>query len=75
MIVVIGLLYRYMRGSFQTTEENRRYVMQRDASASITNATELRRTGPLLLAQCPVDAFFDELRSVGARPMMLRQAE
>ena len=26
-------------------------------------------------AQCPVDALFDELRSVGARPMMLRQAD
>jgi Na+/H+ antiporter NhaD/arsenite permease-like protein len=49
LAVVIALLYRYMRKSFQTTEENRRYVMQLDASASITNPTELRRTGPVLL--------------------------
>jgi Na+/H+ antiporter NhaD/arsenite permease-like protein len=49
LVVVIGFLYRFMRHSFQTTEENRRYVMQLDASASITNATELRRTGPVLL--------------------------
>jgi Na+/H+ antiporter NhaD/arsenite permease-like protein len=49
LVIVIGLLYRYMRRSFQTTEENRRYVMQLDASASITNSTELRRTGPILL--------------------------
>jgi Na+/H+ antiporter NhaD/arsenite permease-like protein len=49
LVVVIGLLYRYMRKSFQTTVENRRYVMQLDASASITNPTELRRTGPVLL--------------------------
>ena len=26
-------------------------------------------------AQLPVEAFFDELRSVGARPMMLREAD
>jgi Na+/H+ antiporter NhaD/arsenite permease-like protein len=49
LAIVIGLLYRYMRKSFQTTAENRRYVMQLDASASITNPTELRRTGPVLL--------------------------
>jgi Na+/H+ antiporter NhaD/arsenite permease-like protein len=49
LAIVIGLLYFYMRKSFQTTEENRRYVMQLDASASITNPTELRRTGPVLL--------------------------
>jgi Na+/H+ antiporter NhaD/arsenite permease-like protein len=49
LVVVIGLLYRFMRHSFQTTEENRRYVMQLDASASITNPMELRRTGPVLL--------------------------
>ncbi len=49
LAIVIGLLYRYMRKSFQTTEENRRYVMQLDASASITNPAELRRTGPVLL--------------------------
>jgi Na+/H+ antiporter NhaD/arsenite permease-like protein len=49
LVVVIGLLYRFMRRSFQTTEENRLYVMQLDASASITNPTELRRTGPVLL--------------------------
>lgn len=49
LAIVIGLLYLYMRKSFQTTEENRRYVMRLDASASITNSTELRRTGPVLL--------------------------
>jgi len=26
-------------------------------------------------AQCPVEGFYDDLRSVGARPIMLRQAE
>ena len=49
LAIVIGLLYLYMRKSFHTTEANRRYVMQLDASASITNPTELRRTGPVLL--------------------------
>jgi Na+/H+ antiporter NhaD/arsenite permease-like protein len=56
LAIVIGLLYLYMRKSFQTTEENRRYVMQLDASASITNPTELRRTGPVLLVT--ILAFF-----------------
>jgi Na+/H+ antiporter NhaD/arsenite permease-like protein len=56
LAIVIGLLYRFMRKSFQTTEENRRYVMQLDASASITNPTELRRTGPVLLVT--ILAFF-----------------
>jgi Na+/H+ antiporter NhaD/arsenite permease-like protein len=56
LFVVIALLYRYLRGSFQTTEENRRYVMQLDASASITNRRELKRTGPVLA--CTILAFF-----------------
>jgi Na+/H+ antiporter NhaD/arsenite permease-like protein len=56
LVIVIGLLYLHMRKSFQTTEENRRYVMQLDAAASITNPSELRRTGPVLFLT--IVAFF-----------------
>jgi Na+/H+ antiporter NhaD/arsenite permease-like protein len=50
LAVVIGLLYAYYRRSLQISDENRHYVMQLDASASIRNWTELRRTGPILVA-------------------------
>ena len=56
LAVVIGLLYLYFRRSFQISDESRKYVMQLDASASIRNAKELRRTGPVLLVT--ILAFF-----------------
>src|SRR5918996_1147305 len=54
--VVIGLLYLWYRPQLQIEEQNRRYVMELDASASIRNWTELRRTGPILVAT--ILAFF-----------------
>jgi Na+/H+ antiporter NhaD/arsenite permease-like protein len=56
LALVIPLLYLYFRRSFQISEHNRRYVMELDASASISNGKELRRTGPVLLAT--ILAFF-----------------
>jgi Na+/H+ antiporter NhaD/arsenite permease-like protein len=56
LTLVIGLLYLYFRRSFQISEQNRRYVMELDASASISNRKELRRTGPVLVAT--ILAFF-----------------
>jgi len=56
LALVIPLLYLYFRRSFQISEQNRRYVMELDASASISNPKELRRTGPVLLAT--ILAFF-----------------
>ena len=56
LALVVPLLYLYFRGSFQISEQNRRYVMELDASASISNRKELRRTGPVLVAT--ILAFF-----------------
>jgi Na+/H+ antiporter NhaD/arsenite permease-like protein len=50
LAVVIPLLYLYYRSSFRIAEKNRRYVMELEAAASISNPTELRRTGPILIA-------------------------
>jgi Na+/H+ antiporter NhaD/arsenite permease-like protein len=47
-VVVTGLLYLYYRRQLQIPEENRRYVMDLDAAASISDLAELRRTGPVL---------------------------
>lgn len=47
--VVIPLLYVTLRGRLQVEERNRRAVMDLDAAASIRDATELRRTGPVLV--------------------------
>lgn len=41
-------LYLFYRRRLQVSEENRRYVMDLDAQASITDAAELRRTVPVL---------------------------
>jgi Na+/H+ antiporter NhaD/arsenite permease-like protein len=49
LALVIALLYLYFRRSFRISDESREYVMQLDASASISNAKELRRTGPVLV--------------------------
>lgn len=54
--IVIPLLYLYFRKSFQISEQNRRYVMELDPAASISDAKELRRTGPVLVAT--IVAFF-----------------
>jgi Na+/H+ antiporter NhaD/arsenite permease-like protein len=54
--VVTWLLYLYYRGQLRIASENRRYVMDLDARASISDAAELRRTGPVLVLT--VLAFF-----------------
>jgi Na+/H+ antiporter NhaD/arsenite permease-like protein len=54
--VVIGGLYLVMRSRLQIAEANRRYVMELDAGGSIRDATELRRTGPVLVLT--IVAFF-----------------
>jgi Na+/H+ antiporter NhaD/arsenite permease-like protein len=48
-VVVVALLYRIYRPQLQIEEANRRYVMQLDAAGSISDAAELRRTGPVLV--------------------------
>jgi Na+/H+ antiporter NhaD/arsenite permease-like protein len=54
--VVIGLLYLWYRPQLRIEEKNRRYVMDLDATASIRDADELRRTMPVLVAT--ILAFF-----------------
>ncbi len=54
--VVVPLLYLVFRSRLQVNEKNRRAVMGLDARASIRDAAELRRTGPVLLLT--VLAFF-----------------
>ncbi len=46
--VVVPLLYLVFRKRLQVEEGNRRAVMELDALASIRDAAELRRTGPVL---------------------------
>jgi len=53
---VIPLLYLIFRSRLQVAERNRRAIMELNARASIRDAAELRRTGPVLLAT--VLAFF-----------------
>jgi len=55
-VVVTSLLYLYYRRRLQIAEQNRRYVMELDARQSITDAAELRRTGPVLILT--IIAFF-----------------
>jgi Na+/H+ antiporter NhaD/arsenite permease-like protein len=47
--VVVTGLYLYYRSRLQIDEKNRRYVMELDAVGSISDAAELRRTGPVLV--------------------------
>ncbi|MEX2105326.1 MAG: ArsB/NhaD family transporter [Solirubrobacterales bacterium] len=54
--VVIPLLYLFFRGRLQVEEKNRAAVMGLNAAASIRDAAELRRTGPVLVLT--VLAFF-----------------
>jgi Na+/H+ antiporter NhaD/arsenite permease-like protein len=54
--VVIPLLYLVFRGRLQVEEKNRAAVMGLNAKASIRDAEELRRTGPVLILT--VLAFF-----------------
>jgi Na+/H+ antiporter NhaD/arsenite permease-like protein len=54
--VVVGLLYLWYRPRLQIEARNRRHVMDLDARASIRDAAELRRTGPVLVLT--VLAFF-----------------
>jgi len=54
--VVISGLYLFYRSRLQIDESNRRYVMDLDAGASISDAAELRRTGPVLVLT--IIAFF-----------------
>ncbi len=55
-VVVMPLLYLFFRKRLQVDEANRRAVMELDAVASIRDAAELRRTGPVLILT--VLAFF-----------------
>jgi Na+/H+ antiporter NhaD/arsenite permease-like protein len=48
-VVVTALLYRFYRSHLQIDPANRRYVMQLDASRSINDPAELKRTGPILV--------------------------
>src|SRR5919109_2353242 len=48
--IVTGLLYLWYRPQLQIKEANRHYVLDLDAKAAITDAQELRRTGPVLAA-------------------------
>jgi Na+/H+ antiporter NhaD/arsenite permease-like protein len=54
--VVIPLLYYVLRHRLHVEDANRRAVMELNARASIRDAAELRRTGPVLVAT--VLAFF-----------------
>jgi Na+/H+ antiporter NhaD/arsenite permease-like protein len=54
--IVIGLLYLYYRPRIRIAERNRARVMELNARASIRDADELRRTGPILVLT--VLAFF-----------------
>lgn len=48
-VVVIGGLYFVFRGQLQITDESRQRVMDLDASRSIEDAAEARRTVPILV--------------------------
>ncbi|MGI8461212.1 MAG: SLC13 family permease [Solirubrobacterales bacterium] len=48
-VITTGLLYLWYRPRLQIDEENRHYVMDLDAAASIRDHAELRRTVPILL--------------------------
>ena len=48
-VIVTSLLYLFYRSRLQIDPENRRYVMDLDARASINDPAELRRTGPVLI--------------------------
>jgi Na+/H+ antiporter NhaD/arsenite permease-like protein len=50
LVVVVSLLYLWFRPRLRVEERNRRYVMELDATDSIRDRDELRRTGPILLA-------------------------
>ncbi len=47
-VIVAGGLYLFYRGSLRVSPENRRHLMGLDASASIRDPAELRRTVPVL---------------------------
>jgi Na+/H+ antiporter NhaD/arsenite permease-like protein len=64
-VVVIWILYLFYRPRLQIEEENRRYVMELDAAGSISDAAELRRTGPVLIAT--IIAFFAH-QALGIEP-------
>ena len=49
-VVVTAFLYFIYRPRLQVEEKNRRFVMDLDAAASISDYDELRRTGPVLIA-------------------------
>jgi Na+/H+ antiporter NhaD/arsenite permease-like protein len=64
-VVVISALYLFYRPRLQIEEENRRFVMELDAAGSISDAAELRRTGPVLVAT--IIAFFAH-QALGIEP-------
>jgi Na+/H+ antiporter NhaD/arsenite permease-like protein len=48
-VLIVGLLYLWYRPHVQIADENRRYVLELDARASIRDPAELRRTLPVLV--------------------------
>lgn len=56
LVVITAGLYFFYRSRLQVAEENRKYVDQLDAAASITDRRELRRTLPVLIGT--ILAFF-----------------
>jgi Na+/H+ antiporter NhaD/arsenite permease-like protein len=50
LVVVVGVLFLWFRKALQIPEHARDHVNRLDARASITDADELRRVGPLLVA-------------------------
>jgi Na+/H+ antiporter NhaD/arsenite permease-like protein len=63
--VVITSLYLFYRRKLTIEERNRRFIMDLDARASIQDADELRRTGPVLVLT--VLAFFAH-QTLGIEP-------
>ena len=61
LIVITVGLYFYYRDQIKVKEENRRYVDQLDAVASITDRKELRRTLPVLIGTILAFFFHDYL--------------
>src|ERR687897_2703341 len=63
--VVISMLYLYYRRRLTIEDRNRAFIMDLDARASIGDAAELRRTGPVLVLT--VLAFFAH-QALGIEP-------
>ena len=65
VIASTGILYLVYRSRLQVKEENRRIVLDLDATSSITDRQELWRTGPIMIATI---AFFFAHQSLHIEP-------